>query len=71
MGRHSVREPRYVPPAPPTIGTQPDLFGGPPIVHEARRKPVPNSWGRQLLAYYLADHFADLEDPDETSSPPR
>ena len=59
MARHSLREPRYVPPAPPTIGTQPDLFGGPPITHAHQPRPVPSA--KQLLAYHLADQLADLE----------
>jgi len=60
MGRRAIRDPRYIPPAPPTIGVQPDFFGAPPIVHEVRRKPLPNRWGRDLLKYHLADHFGDL-----------
>lgn len=61
MARHCVRDPRYIPPPPKLIGIQADLFDGPPVVHEVQRKPIPKTWGRQLLAYHLADHFADLE----------
>lgn len=25
-------------------------------------KLIAKTWGRQLLAYHLADHFADMED---------
>jgi hypothetical protein len=61
MARDCVRPPRYIP-TPKLIGQQPDLFGGPTVTHEAERRPLPKTWGRQLLAYHLADHFADMED---------
>jgi len=60
MARHCIREPRYIP-ALKIIGTQADLFGGPSVTHEVPRKPIPQTWGRQLLAYHLSDHIADLE----------
>lgn len=60
MARNSVREPRYVP-VPKIIGTQPDLFGGAAVTHEVPRKPLRSDWGRQLRAYFRADHIADLE----------
>lgn len=67
MARHPVtREPRYHP-APKIIGAQPDLFGGPTVTHEVPRRPVPNNFGRQLLAYHLADHIADLENDHEAA----
>ena len=59
MARHSLREPRYVPPPPPTIGAQPDLFGGPTITHQHQARPVASA--KQMLAYHLADQLADLE----------
>lgn len=62
MAGRCTREPRHIPPPPPLIGTQADLFGGPTVTHEAARRPIPKTWGRQLLAYHLADHFADLPD---------
>lgn len=61
MARHAIREPRYTPPAPPTIGVQHDLFGAAPIVHEPRRKPLKAGWGRDLLKYHLADWISDVE----------
>ena len=64
MARNAVREPRHVPIA-KVIGTQPDLFGGPTITHEAPRRPVPKSWGRALLRYHLADTMADLDGGSE------
>ena len=60
MARRALREPRFASPALPTIGVQPDMFGGPTVVHEPR--PVRALCCKQLRAYHLADHFADLED---------
>lgn len=59
MARRALREPRAVAAALPTIGVQPDMFGGPAIVHEPR--PVRSMCSKQLRAYHLADHLADLE----------
>lgn len=59
MARRALREPRAVVPVLPTIGVQPDLFGGPPIVHEPR--PVRSMCSKQLRAYHLVDHMADLD----------
>lgn len=60
MARHCIREPRHIP-SPKIIGHQPDLFGGPTVTQEVSRRPVPNTWGRTLLRYHLADHLADFD----------
>lgn len=48
MARLSALPARYIPPAPVTA-RQPDLFGAPTVEHRLDPRPIPRSWGRDLL----------------------
>lgn len=63
MARNAIREPRHIP-TPQIIGEQPDLFNGPTLTHEHRRRPL---CAGQILAWGLADTLGDMEETDHAT----